>query len=108
MSKSDEISTKSPIAATSSALLPRSARAIVPVALAAFLAAPAAQANTGDQSSLADRIAAAKQILIKAGQPGAGALNVAQWLNVGIPAPWGNWNNWHNWHNWGNGMWLNL
>jgi hypothetical protein len=95
-------------ASTASGSLSRSGWAVVYVALAAFLAAPAAQANTsaaGDQaSSLKDRLAAAKGALLKAEQPGTDQFNLAQWFN----GPWGNWNNWHNWHNWSNGIWLNL
>jgi hypothetical protein len=101
MSKPEATSSKAPLAAAT-------ARAVLPVALAAFLAAPVAHADTLDQSKLGDRIAAAKKQLATSDLKGTTAIRVAQWLNIGGGPPWGNWNNWHNWHNWGNGMWLNL
>jgi hypothetical protein len=111
MSKPEATSSKAPLAAVT-------ARAVLPVALAAFLAAPVAHADTLDQSKLGqsklgqsklgDRIAAAKKQLATSDLKGTTAIRVAQWLNIGGGPPWGNWNNWHNWHNWGNGMWLNL
>jgi hypothetical protein len=70
------------------------------LALAAFVAGSAAHANTPSDSSLGDRIAAAKDKLVKSQPSDANSLRLAQWLNVGIPAPWGNWHNWHNWNNW--------
>jgi hypothetical protein len=79
--------------------------AMLSLALAAFVAGPAAQANPPADSKLGDRLAAAKDKLAKSQASDQGSIQLAQWLNVGIPAPWGNWNNWHNWHNWGNTHW---